>query len=249
MIMSLEESLVRSRISQIETRWSQIADVRDANTEVRHTAQVCFLRRYSLAIERYLQASLKSSQTINDEGEVRDVFDRFVDKLLDGKLAPEQSSGAKFRFFVKRVLSNSLRDHFRRAKLRKHAEYDEQHERAVEPKLPEFDDFCRESVLRSTWDKMSATHPDAYLVLRLKADHREESIAELMARSECENGRRFPREDAFRQTLRRARLQFGQLLLEDVAKAIGTRDREEIESELVAMGLADYCKSSLKRWE
>ena len=49
-----------------------------------------------------------------------------------------------------------------------------------------------------------------------------------------------------RKRLQRARDRFAELLLQEVARSLGAPTEEELEEELLALGLFEYCRSALK---
>lgn len=51
----------------------------------------------------------------------------------------------------------------------------------------------------------------------------------------------------FRRTLPRAREQFAELLIHEVAHSLGTADAVPVERELAALELIDYCRPVLTR--
>jgi hypothetical protein len=54
--------------------------------------------------------------------------------------------------------------------------------------------------------------------------------------------------DGVRQTLRRAREQFGDLLLHEIACSLDAPTPEKVEDELQALRLLDYCRDALRRY-
>jgi hypothetical protein len=50
-----------------------------------------------------------------------------------------------------------------------------------------------------------------------------------------------------RQTLRRAREKFSDLLLDEVAHSLQTADPGAVEQELIDLGLLSYCQDALQR--
>jgi len=52
---------------------------------------------------------------------------------------------------------------------------------------------------------------------------------------------------AARQALHRARERFAALLIDQVADILGDSDVEQVEQELIDLGLLDYCRPALQR--
>ena len=75
-------------------------------------------------------------------------------------------------------------------------------------------------------------------------DKTSEELAELLS---GKLGREKVNGNWFRQTLLRAREQFVERLLSEVARSLGTADPDEIEAELADLDLLQYCEPLLKR--
>src|SRR5215467_9141490 len=102
----------------------------------------------------------------------------------------------------------------------------------------------RRSLLDMTWsalEEYQRAHKGSvsFTLLRLRADFPDDDSEQLAARLSDVLGRKV-RADAVRQQLRRARLRFAQLLLEEVARGLDDPTPERVEEELVEIGLMDY---------
>jgi RNA polymerase sigma-70 factor (ECF subfamily) len=53
--------------------------------------------------------------------------------------------------------------------------------------------------------------------------------------------------EAIRQLLHRARENFADLLVDEVARSLGSADPGKLEQELIELDLLDYCRPSLAR--
>jgi RNA polymerase sigma-70 factor (ECF subfamily) len=51
-----------------------------------------------------------------------------------------------------------------------------------------------------------------------------------------------------RQTIHRAREKFGELLVAEVARSLETTERDQVEQELIDLGLHTHCGDALERW-
>src|SRR5262249_54511962 len=100
-------------------------------------------------------------------------------------------------------------------------------------------------LLDRTWEAMAASsleRGDQFCeVLRLEPDRPEESSAGLAAELTRRHGRAVTAEGV-RQTLRRARARFVELLRAEVAASVPTTDETEIDAELADLGLLAYCQ-------
>ena len=54
-------------------------------------------------------------------------------------------------------------------------------------------------------------------------------------------------ETGIRKTLQRAREHFAESLIAEVARSLGTPTDDELEEELIAVGLLTYCRSALQQ--
>jgi hypothetical protein len=59
-------------------------------------------------------------------------------------------------------------------------------------------------------------------------------------------GRTISEENA-RQILHRARHRFADCLLQEVGRSLDSRSRDEIETEVIELGLLNYCRQALQR--
>ena len=78
----------------------------------------------------------------------------------------------------------------------------------------------------------------------MRADHPDDTSAQLAQRLSQKLGRTV-RPDALRQKLRRARLQFVDLLIAELAGGIDQPTAEKIQDELLALGLFEQVKDLL----
>jgi hypothetical protein len=123
-------------------------------------------------------------------------------------------------------------------------------EPAVEPpSLAESDaEFAarwREELLRRAWEALAdferSSGKPYHSVLRLQAEHSGQPSAELARQLAARLGRPCSA-DAFRQALHRARVRFAELLIAEVARSLQTDDDDQVEQELLDLGLFPYCR-------
>jgi hypothetical protein len=116
----------------------------------------------------------------------------------------------------------------------------------------EFDSCWRTQVLENTWDALAAVERESgcpyFRALRLYSEHpeaRSHEIATLLT-AELQPERPFSA-DGIRQIVHRARSQFSDLLIDEIASSIESGDLDLIEQELATLELLDYCRSALTR--
>jgi hypothetical protein len=84
----------------------------------------------------------------------------------------------------------------------------------------------------------------AYTLLRLRTDFPDDDSAALADRLTAASGKSFNAAGA-RQQLRRARLRFAQLLVEEIARGLPHPSPEAVEEELASLGLMEYVREFL----
>jgi hypothetical protein len=114
----------------------------------------------------------------------------------------------------------------------------------------QFIESWRDELLARAWVALAgieaATGQPFHVVLRYQADHPEmqslQMAEQLTARLE-----RPLTAVGVRQTLHRARQKFADLLLEEVAQSLVNPTTEQLEQELIQLGLFGYCRPALER--
>lgn len=245
-----ESQLRQSRISKIETLWSIVRRAHDDDLSISKTAQEKLLEIYGGAIKRYLLSTLR------DETVAHDLYQEFALKLIKGdfhRTAPEKG---KFRFFVKTVTRNLIRSHFR--KQNRHSqtgvpmEEIAQLEEGDKQDYQLFGESWREDLLFRTWQSLAEhqqkTGVTYYSVLNLRVTHPEldgDSFAEKLSN---ELGRQVNPATA-RVQLHRAREKFANLLIDDVANSLEDDSRNQVEQELIELGLMEYCRPAFENYQ
>jgi RNA polymerase sigma-70 factor (ECF subfamily) len=247
----MEHESLEERLSRIQTLWTLVRQAHDGPADAVRTAQQQLLDRYGGAIQRYLRGVLR------DADAAEDLFQDFACRLLKGDLHGADPQRGRFRNFVKGVIFHMVVDHHRRQK-RLPAVLDAAAEPAIDPPtLAAWDrDFVaswREDLLARSWQALEEYERHSgkpfFRVLRFRADHPDLSSHEMAERLSAEVGNAGkPLTPAgVRQTLHRAREKFADLLLDEVLHSLDKPDAEQLEAELVELGLLDYCRPALER--
>jgi RNA polymerase sigma factor (sigma-70 family) len=236
---------LNDRLSQICTRWTLVFNAHQTEADAAGRAQQELVLRYSGAIYRYLLGMLR------DPHQAEDLAQDFAVRLVRGDFATASPHRGRFRDFVKAALRNLVIDYWRRKRPDQLPEdFGEPADRGPGSDRS-FLDRWREELLERAWEGLAAaekgTGQPFYTLLRLKADEpglRSAQIAEQMS------GRlgRAVSETAVRKTLQRARERFGELLLDEVARSIGSSARADIEEELGELDLLTYCRPAVDRY-
>src|SRR5262249_39234922 len=104
-----------------------------------------------------------------------------------------------------------------------------------------------DELLARCWAALAATDSTGqalYAVLRVRADHPEMRSPQMAEQLTARLGRHFT-PAGVRQTIHRARKRFADLLLDEVSQSLDRPTPEELEQELVGLGLLDYCRPAL----
>jgi hypothetical protein len=107
----------------------------------------------------------------------------------------------------------------------------------------------RGCLLQRAWEALELHEQEApegmaYTVLRLTADHPEQSSAALAARASALTGRSV-RVDVFRKQLGRARRRFAQLLVNEIRQTLEHGGAEDVLEELRDLGLMEFVRDFL----
>ena len=237
-----------ARLTAIDTHWSKLFEAHKTNGETTTAAQQEELLRYYGAVRRYLVG------IVHDAALAEELTQDFAVRFLRGDFKRADPERGRFRDFLKTALRHLARDYWRKKELR--ALPKSCSERFVAPALADdcldrlFLDRWREALLDRTWDALARlqdrTGQPYHTTLRYKAEHPKARSAELGDHlSACRHIELTP--EAIRQLLHRAREKFADLLVDEVARSLGSADPGKLEQELVELDLLDYCRPSLAR--
>jgi RNA polymerase sigma-70 factor (ECF subfamily) len=229
-------------LEAISTRWSLLRRARGGSATSAMEARNVLVLRYLPAMRRYIAALLHGGPDADD------VTHDVVVRLLAGDFAGADPARGRFRDLLKTAIRNMVRNRWARQKRSRTVD----HDRAEVADRREADDETdweaqwRQSVLDLAWkdlEQQERARPTSacHTLLRLRTEHPDESSEELAERFSQAIGRTV-RADAVRQKLRRARLQFADLLIGEIAKGLHDPSPEKIEDELIALGLMDFVR-------
>jgi RNA polymerase sigma-70 factor (ECF subfamily) len=235
------------RLSLISTLWSLVCRAHDGPAAEAKVARQQLLERYGGAVRRYLRAVLHDADAADE------VFQEFALHLVHGGLRGADPQRGRFRNFVKGTLFHLIADY--RKQQRKWpgplpagsallAQLD-----AVKSDRQFMDNWCDELLARA-WAALAAIEAETgqlfHAVLRFRADHPEMRSPQIAAQLTAQLGRPFTAVGV-RQTLHRAREKFADLLVDEVTHSLENPTVEQLEQELVELGLFDYCRPALER--
>jgi RNA polymerase sigma-70 factor (ECF subfamily) len=236
-------------LSRISTYWAVICQANQGPSEAARAAQQWLLERYNKAIKRYLLGALRNEEAAEECAQ------EFALRFLKGDCRGANPERGRFRDFVKGVLFHLIADHHRgRQRQPRHLP-----ESSMEPADSsagpddadrQFLETWRAELLDRAWKGLAGlqnqTGQPYYTVLRLRAEHAEMRSAQ-MAELLSQQRDKPVTADWVRQTLRRARDRFAELLVDEVAQTLKAPRREQIEQELSELELLDYCRQALDR--
>lgn len=212
-------------------------------------AQGQLLERYGGAVRRYLQASVRDPDAADE------LFQEFALRLCHGDLSGFDPERGRFRDYVKGVLLHLvLNYHGQRGRSPRPLASDHPGPACEPPSLLDaervFLASWRDELLAKAWDLLAqsdhASGQSFYSVLRFRADHPDLASAQMATELGQQLGRPLTAAGV-RQTLRRARDKFAQLLVTEVVHSLAAPTPEQIEQELSQLGLLEYCQSALQQ--
>jgi RNA polymerase sigma-70 factor (ECF subfamily) len=235
-------------LNEIETHWSDILRAHQGEEEA-HDARARLALRYIGAVRRYM------TRVLRDADAAAELAQEFAVRVLRGDFRHADPGRGRFRDLVRTAASNLVCDYYRRRRVRPSTPSAE----APEPVAPlepseepdaEFLWNWRMELFRRAMAALAAyqsrTGRPYHEVLSLRMSNPKLTSAELAAVFSARYGE--PVGDVwFRQNLRRARGCLADLLLDEVATSLGDATIEDLEQELIALDMLDYCREGLRR--
>ncbi|WP_162273946.1 RNA polymerase sigma factor [Mariniblastus fucicola] len=208
-------------------------------------AQTELFELYSPAVKRYLLASLGNRESADE------VFQEFALRIVRGDFRNADFEKGRFRNMLKTSLYRLMVDfHRRKQKQRKLGTADQIDFIAAEE---DADSGCdaftlawRQTMLDQAWRRLEQLQIESskpyYTILRARVDHPEMTTKQLHEHLHESQPIAIPAEGSFRVYLHRARRRFAKLLTEQVAISIEEPTPDNIEAELIDLGLHVFCR-------
>ena len=234
-----------SRLDAIATRWSLVrAAHASGKPEDAAAARQALVLRYARAIRRYVGGIAKNTEDADELAQ--DV----VVRLLNGDFAGADPNRGRFRDLIRTAVRNMVRKHWAKTNRRRPADYDTDLLPAADDRADtEWDGAWQQNVLDHAWTALKEYERDnpgtrAHTVLKLRTDFPDDTSDQLAERLASKVGTPV-RPDACRQMLRRARVRFAALLIEEVQMGLADPAPDRVTDELAALGLLEHVRDFL----
>ena len=232
------------RIDALVTNWSLVRRAHDSQVTSPAQARNELVLRYSEGIRRYVHAMMKGDSAADE------VSQDVIVRMLKGDLGGADADRGRFRDFLKVVVRNMVRNHWAKQN-RRRPEHTEVQELSIaeDDDDSKFDDVWRNEILSITWQSLQEEEREkpsglVFTILQLRAANPSDNSEQLAEKLGKKLGRSV-RADALRQKLRRARIRFTELLLKEVANGLQTASADEVEAELMDLGLYERLRGLL----
>jgi DNA-directed RNA polymerase specialized sigma24 family protein len=236
------------RLSLISTLWSLVCQAHKGPVATATSARRQLLERYGGAVRRYLR------KVVGDPDAADEISQEFALELLHGRLRGADPGRGRFRNFVKGTLFHLVADYRKERRGWPGPLPADDATLAANPEEIESDrqfmeSWCDEWLARA-WAELAGieakTGQPFHAVLRYRAEHPEMRAPQMAEQLSGQLGRRLTAVGV-RQTLHRARQKFADLLLAEVGQSLDNPSSEQLEQELIELGLLDYCRPALER--
>jgi len=242
-------------LTHLATRWTLIDRARGTG-DAASAARNELLERYYHVVKRFLEKKLPHDRQVAME-----ILGRFCQGVLDGEkfLFQANQKAGRFRYYLKRILSNKINDYYRAGAPQVLDEVSG--EDVVEPIPPgdkdmkEFLDSCSQEVLDAAWE-MLQKHEDGtgqpfYTVCRCQYAHADKRSAEKAALVSQQLGKTITAEN-YRKLVERGQDRLADLLVAEVVRMLKPFapdgvSAEMIEEDLRELNLFTFCEKAVKR--
>ena len=243
----MSSTLEESRLDDVSTCWVDLDEARRADRpELARAAGNRLLQRYRRPILGYVRRALP------DESDAEGIFNDFAANFLAGRFQRVDPARGRFRDYLKSALFNLVRDHRRKCKPH-HALKDDVVARPVGEEFGSKDDrdfleIWRRDFLARAWeylDNVERCHPQRpySTILRMKIQNSLRS-AEIARRLSASMDRHLS-EQWVRRKILDARTLLEAFLFEEVRATLDQPSLDQIEDELIDLGLHSLCKRQL----
>jgi RNA polymerase sigma-70 factor (ECF subfamily) len=239
-------------LSRISTMWTAVRRAHGQDPDAANAAQNEIMDRYAATIYRYLLKVLR------DEDAADEVFQEFALQFVRGGFKQANPQRGRFRDYLKISILRIVSRYRQRRAGRNRRVTDNLDEAEIPAESPchnldeEFVANWRDELLERAWQKLKTEQTTSgqphHAILALRARQPEWKSEELSAELNRQLQPPTPYTAAgTRKLLQRARERFADILLDEVEQTLGDVGREQLEQEVIELGLHAYCRSALKR--
>jgi RNA polymerase sigma factor (sigma-70 family) len=239
----------QQHLSSITTLWTVLRQAHGEVDDIVRQAQKTILERYSAAVYRYLLAAVKNEET------AKELCQEFALRFVRGDFAAVDPDRGRFRHYLKRVLFNLVREHYRSSK--RHCK-----EKPLTPEQAatlldancadaerEFADLWKAELLARAWSALESWEAQPknlplYTILRCRMDHSQADSTQL-AKLLTEILGKPVKADWVRNRLHFARAKFAEFLVDAVRQTLADPSQEDLVQELIDLELYERCKGAL----
>lgn len=241
-----------SRLSQLATPWSLLtrAHQEAAPSVAVRSALAELLERYERVVRRYLRGAVR--QLPNREEAAEECFQNFALRFLSGAFKGVVKERGRFRDYLKTCLLNLVRDYERRQRgqPRPLGEFEPPvHDTVTFDSDEEFLRIWRDDLLARSLDALEEyeqqTGQPLHTVLRFRMAHPDMRSAEMAQQLAGRLGKSFTA-IGVRKRLHLARKKFAELLFTEVRQSLEDPTDEDLERELLELGLLEHCRFLLE---
>jgi RNA polymerase sigma-70 factor (ECF subfamily) len=245
----MDEEQFRSRLSRISTVWTLLEKRESQPGEQDHRATL--IQRYQGAVYRYLLGATRDPDVADD------LFQEFALRFIQGAFHGVDRHRGRFRDYLRTVLIHLVCDHQKRQRKQPLPLDLDVMTPAVQPEQSaeadeQFRTSWRDELLARAWATLAQAEREGgqpyHTLLRFRADRTHATAAEMAAYVTSQVRPEEPiTETGVRKMLQRARAQFAEALLDDVAHSLGHPASDVLEQELIDLDLLPYCRDAIAR--
>jgi RNA polymerase sigma factor (sigma-70 family) len=229
-------------LNKLSTAWTVLRQAQGMSSEATAARQL-LVERYGGAVRRYLLAAVR------DPGEADDLVQEFALAFVAGRFQGADPGRGRFRDYPRTALFHLVGKHRRRQKRLARLFAADAPDPADLPAPADdpdrrFDETWRAELLARAWAALADAQPAYHALLRLRSDRPELHSHELAEHLSRTTGKPVTAGNV-RQTLRRARDRFAELLVDEVAHTLAEPTAERLEEELRILDLLGYCQPAL----
>jgi RNA polymerase sigma-70 factor (ECF subfamily) len=225
-------------LSGQSTPWELLRQTRDVLPAVQQAARIALLERYGPLIRRYLGGAFRGRA--DQQEAVDECLQRFGVRLCEGAFDAVNPQRGRFRDYLKSSLRNLVVDYFREHATAPSADLSD----VPVPDDGEYDELHRlhlvQRALTALERQSTVLGQQCHVVLRLRMaqpDWSMEQLARALSRDGTSRTANWVKQQLFR-----GRERLCLLLRAEVASELQSAHPEEVEEELAALRLLEYCQ-------